>query len=278
LLTELWRRPEVVCLLTAFDSAYQAIADLSLPRMQALCSAHGYVFRPARIDTSERPGGWLKIAPIRAALAGGFDWVVWFDIDALVLRTDEDLRLALRGGGDLLMSWHTPTDDGYGESFLPHFNTGVMAVRVCDWSRGFLARVWDTGQLVQPRGWADQAAVMHLLGYDDVLELGPRRQGAPDLAHVGRLSAAWNTIPGVAVHDDPIVHHWAGVGNFATRLRLMRIDAASIPFRESLKRSRRARYAQALHRLRNHADTADALENQILSIDPDLRARMLGGT
>src|SRR5262245_23246459 len=98
------RRNDRVCLLTAFAAGFAAIAELSLPRMKALCTAQGYELRALRIDACERPGAWIKIAPIRAALQDSFDWLVWFDIDVLVVRTGEDIRADLGKRADLYMA------------------------------------------------------------------------------------------------------------------------------------------------------------------------------
>lgn len=259
-----WRRKERICLVTAYDSRFEPIARLSVPRMKAICEAQGYELRSIKSDGCPRRGGWLKIEPIRQTLEEPFDWLLWIDADALFLRTDNDIRDEIRANVDIQMAWHEPQADPRGVQFLAHFNAGVMLIRRCDWARDFFARVWDKGQIAHP--WTDQATILHLLGYDDVVQQGPRRSDIDDHKRVGSLNVAWNAIPGVANCYDPIVHHYAGV-RLDTRLRVMRMDAASIAFRQGLKRSKRARYAELFHRFRHHAKSADDIEDTILALD-----------
>jgi hypothetical protein len=189
--------------------------------MKAISEAQGYEFIAVEAEPTIRHPTWLKIAPIREAIEKSFDWVLWVDADALFLRVDRDIRDEIRGNVDIRMAWHVPlkevTDDP------PHFNNGVMLIRCCDWARRFFAQVWDTGPVSDH--WDEQATIMHLLGYDDVLGLGPRKVGAFDAARLGLLNIAWNAIPGVTACDDPIVHHYAGIEQLETRLRIIRIDA-----------------------------------------------------
>lgn len=64
------------------------------------------------------------------------------------------------------------------------------------------------------------------------LGFGPDLADVADRAHVGRLDPAWNSIPGVAVSDDPVIHHFAGLPH-ATRLKLLRSNAAILELYDS---------------------------------------------
>jgi hypothetical protein len=155
------------------------------------------------------------------------------DIDAVVLRNDVDIRSAVVDAADLHMAWHGPdTSEIMAADFVPHFNSGVMLIRVTDWSRAFFERVWDIGQLEHP--WFDQATILHALGYDDCLGLGPNRPDEPNRSHLARLDTAWNSIPGLATAPDPIVHHYAGISNPSTRLKMVEADALTASMRERL--------------------------------------------
>ena len=268
-----WRRKERICLITAHDSRFEALARLSGPRMTAICEAQDYELRSIKVDDCSRKGGWLKIGPIRQALEEQFDWLLWVDADALFLRADEDIRAEIRDDVDIQMALHEPQPKSRHEELSAHFNTGVMLIRRCDWARDFFARVWDKGQIAHR--WHDQATILLLLGYNDIVEQGPRRLHADDHKRVGTLRVAWNAIPGVASCHDPIVHHYAGV-RFDTRLRLMEMDAASIPFRQGMRRSKRARYAELFHRLRHHAESVDDIEDAILSLDASIGRQLRG--
>jgi nucleotide-diphospho-sugar transferase len=227
-----------VCLVTAYDQAYAACAALTVPRMRAFSTLHGYELRALRREACARPGGWIKIEPILEALEDDFDFVFWMDADALIIRRDVDVRTAAIDGADLMMVWHGPdTAELLEPNFIPHFNSGVMLIRSSDWSREFFARVWETGQL--PHTWRDQAAMLRLLGYDNILGLGPERPDEPNRSQIARLATVWNAIPGVAMVPDPIVHHFAG-RPLDDRLRLLHETAKSLWSRDISSTLRRA--------------------------------------
>lgn len=195
--------------------------------MKEYADRHGYDFRVIHRDDCGRRGGWIKIEPIRTALAAGYDFVFWMDIDALVIRKDVDIRTAAKPEADLCMAWHERGPVRHGDP--GHFNTGVMLIRSSDWARHFFARVWDTGQIQHK--WRDQATVHHLLGFDDVLQLGAARPEEPNRGCIAILDTAWNSIIGIEVADDPIVHHYAGIPDYEVRLGLMTVDEATINLR-----------------------------------------------
>jgi hypothetical protein len=56
----------------------------------------------------------------------------------------------------------------------------------------------------------------------------------------------------------------------------MEMDAASIPFRQGMRRSKRARYAELFHRLRHHAESVDDIEDAILSLDASIGRQLRG--
>jgi hypothetical protein len=209
-----------VCALTAYTPDFSDTAAIAVPHIRDYAARQGYECRVLE-RTCERKAGWVKIEPIRVALSDGFDFVLWLDADVLVIRKDADVREAADDAVDIQMAWHTIGN--------PHFNTGVMLIRSSDWSRQFFASVWERGPITH--AWNDQATILHLLGYDDALAIGPRRTREPNLRHVAALDAAWNAIVGYDLARDPIIHHYAGVADRVTRLALMRDDAANITLR-----------------------------------------------
>jgi hypothetical protein len=213
-----------VCLLTAYSTSYSALASLSIPHIKEYADGQGYEFRAIHRDDCERKGGWIKIEPIRATLKAGFDFVFWMDVDTLVIRNDVDIRTAVEPEADLHMAWH---DQGPIRNGDPaHFNTGIMLIRSSEWAQNFFARVWDIGQIQHK--WTDQATVLHLLGYDDILKLGAARPDEPSRAHIATLDTAWNSIIGIEMADDPIIHHYAGIADPEVRLGLMATDEAAL--------------------------------------------------
>jgi hypothetical protein len=208
-----------VCLLTAYDSNYRALAALAVPSMARLSQAHGYALRALTRDGAARRGGWIKIEPIREALSESFDYILWIDIDTIVARTDLDIRNIMQSSVELHMAWHDP---GLQTPDPPHFNSGVMLIRASDWTRAFFARVWEHGPL--PHRWNDQATIHHLLGYDAIAGLGPDRTEVIADNPVAFLNHTWNTIPRIAGIAEPVIWHFAGMPN-ERRLALM--EAAS---------------------------------------------------
>jgi hypothetical protein len=70
--------------------------------------------------------------------------------------------------------------------------------------------VWRQEQFINQR-WEEQAAIMHVLGYDSWLD--PNKADALNHVHlekVQKLSTNWNCISGLVVSDDPIIVHFAG--------------------------------------------------------------------
>lgn len=216
----LGRRPRV-CLLTAYDASYEPIAKLSSPGMHRLATVQGYDFKPVCVMECDRPGGWLKIAPILDCLNSGYDWVLWLDADVIVRRLDQDVRQCATRGGDLFMVWHDPPPRPNGDG--PHFNTGVMLIRCSAWSRKFFNEVWRIGPL--PYRWHDQAALHHALGYHAVIKMGPDREN-PLRRRVSRLPPQWNSIPNVCGVEDPILEHFAGLPTIEARVENMRQSSA----------------------------------------------------
>jgi hypothetical protein len=245
-----------LCLLTACDSAQQPLAAYTVPRMRTFADTHGYEPRFIHGNDWQRPRGWLKIEAIRSALECDFDFVLWLDIDAIVLRSEVDIRAAAISDASLHMAWHGPeTSEILATGFVPHFNSGVMLIRVNDWSREFFRQVWETGQL--SHHWFDQATILHTLGYDECLGLGPDRPDEPNRTRLARLDTAWNSIPGLAIAPDPIVHHYAGIGNPATRLRMVEADVMTAPLRERLSPDVRAAFARQFSLWREDAVMRD---------------------
>ncbi len=222
-----------VLLLTAYDASLAPLARFTVPRMAQYADRNQCELRVVAEAECDRPGAWIKIPAIRQALDEDFDYVLWLDADTLFIRHDIDIRSAISPSADLHMTWHGPdTADWQAPSGLaPHFNAGVMLIRNAAWSREFFKRTWEIGQ-IGDHGWRDQATILHQLGYDNLLGLGPENPSQPDRTRVTRLDAAWNSIPGIAIAPDPIINHYAGMDE-STRLRLIAIDCETLPYREN---------------------------------------------
>lgn len=221
------------CLVTAYQGDdFVKLATLTLPRMEAFAARHGHELIVHKLDGSGFTNSWMKIPAIISALRGGFDYVFWLDIDALILRTDRDIMQDVQPGTDLLVSWHGPeTAQLDGMPFPPHYNAGVYLIRRSEWSLDFFSRLLAMrGQVAHP--WLEQAALHTILGYNELLGHGPDVANKSDRAHVGRLDPIWNSIPGVAMAADPIIHHFAGLTG-PTRFDLVKANAEIVPVYET---------------------------------------------
>ena len=194
--------------------------------MEDYARRHNYEFRVIERDEVARTGHWLKIEAIRETLDAPFDFILWVDTAALIGRKYIDGRSAIKPVGEINLVWHDLVPEIDGDP--AHFNAGVMLIRVSDWSRTFFTQVWKTGDLQHK--WSDQATILHLLGYDDILGIGPARPRLANRKHIAKLDIAWNSIVGVAVGDDPIIHHYAGAPR-SSRSRLLAIDGMTIDYR-----------------------------------------------
>lgn len=217
------------CIVTAYlGDDFAQLAALTLPRMEAFAARHGYELIVHKPDGSGFTDSWMKVPAIISALQSGFDFVLWLDIDVLILRTDRDILEDAQPGADLLVAWHGPdTMRLDGAPFPPHYNAGVYLIRRSEWSLEFFTRLLAMhGEVNHP--WQEQAALLMLLGYNESLGSGPNVANEQDRSHIGHLDPIWNSIPGIAMATDPIVHHFAGLKG-TTRLDLVKANAEILP-------------------------------------------------
>jgi len=217
------KRPPKVVVVTAYEQSFSDVAQLTIPRMAHYAKRHDFGFFVNQDPDCGRPRGWIKIPVIRSMLEGQFDFVFWLDADALIVREDVNILSAVDSRAHLQMSWLGPetTDWQAPPSLVGHFNAGILLIRVSRWSRRFFSEVWNVGDLGV--GWGDQATILHLLGYDNLIGLGSENPASPFRSRVTRLDPAWNSVPGIAMAPDPVVHHYAGMPH-ADRLHFMPAD------------------------------------------------------
>ena len=234
-----------VLMLSGYDSAHAALAEITIPAMRRYADRHLCELRVVTKTTVDRHPAWIKISSVCEALTEEFDFVLWLDADALFVRNDVDVRTAIHPTADLQLSWHGPeTTDWQAPSDLPpHFNTGVLLIRVSSWSKDFFARVWETGEL-ENTIWHEQSTMHHVLGCGNVSSL--ENWIHPERSHVAHLDAAWNSIPGVATAPDPIINHYAGIED-RIRVRLMEIDSETLPERENAPSQVRSLFSRQLN-------------------------------
>jgi hypothetical protein len=138
---------------------------LALPTFCRFAARWGYDVRAEELaadgvgaDAPAQRAKWRKIGMLRAALRN-YPVALWVDADVLLARTDEDIAVHLhRDHFQALAMEQVP----YEHRVNP--NTGVWLMRSCPQSFAFLDAVEEAGP--QPGPWADQGAVLRMLGWD----------------------------------------------------------------------------------------------------------------
>lgn len=215
------------CIYTAFDANYRDIARISMPTMQRYARHYGMDFRHFEFSIQNRHPAWAKIK-FAQDLFHDYEKIMWVDCDAQFVRYDDDIRKHLVPGKDLYATGHpTPLYLGWPHSLdggfvaigkEKHLNTGVMVLMRTDWTLQLLREIWDSPKYIQSRFW-EQSAINEWLGlYTGVNPAqDPHRTGLRDcpdsdkLAHIGWLDLNWNSLPGVLIGSDPIIHHFIAI-------------------------------------------------------------------
>jgi hypothetical protein len=129
-----------------------------------------------------RPPVWSKI-PILRDLIDRYELVVWLDSDAVIVDSRRDLASVLEPDRFFYIVEHAYNDER-------NVNAGIMMLRSGDMAAKFLDEAWNLRQYIDHE-WAEQAAIMHLLGYDVQRKLPAHT--TPYLEHTKLISPRWNS-------------------------------------------------------------------------------------
>ena len=183
-----------VVLTAAGPNMRGVLHDCSLPTFRRFAERWGYAVRAVELeldgvatDEAAQRAKWAKVSLLRRALRE-FPLVLWLDADVLVMRTDEDVADHLHPDHfQALALEHVPDEHRVNP------NTGVWLLRSCRQAFDFLDAVEAAGQ--QPGPWADQGAVLAVLGWcrgDDAYHWARPGPGSPFLAGTSWLPPGWN--------------------------------------------------------------------------------------
>lgn len=142
---------------------HEALLEISRPTFEAYARRHGYELITSTRSDPGRPPAWSKVPMLREAL-DSFELVLWIDADAVIVDPTEDVAASFEAGRSLALVRH-------GEQQVP--NTGVMLLRADDRARELLDRTWNAERFVH-HPWWENAALLHVLGYDLPDALDPR--------------------------------------------------------------------------------------------------------
>jgi hypothetical protein len=153
----------------------EAISAASIANKRAYAEMHDYslvVADGTMIDRS-RPAAWSKM-PVLHRFVPQFDWVLFLDMDTLVMNPDVKIENYIDERYDVIIS-----EDWSG------VNTGVFLIRNSTWTMWFLDELWKQKQLVSgnyPFEY-EQRAFHYLLQTRIWRERGLSRCAAPFLSH-----------------------------------------------------------------------------------------------
>lgn len=178
------------------------LLDITQDRHQRYCDRHNIFYWQSREHVAQgRPVLWNKVSLILAAYKAGFKRAIWLDADTMIADMEMHLRRAINDR----MQWDNEvTAPQLAMTFWdrrdipshPHFNAGMIAMRMTPVTSVFWRRVWDTYPV--PDKTQDQAAINSVLSLD---------RSVP----VAILRDEWNSVPGYHKHGRPIIYAWHGM-------------------------------------------------------------------
>ena len=202
------------------------MGDISLSSIYKYADRHKFDVKIFDDIATDRAVPWNKIVILQKIFSLDYDYVVWIDADALFIHYDKDIRDEIEQGKELYMVKHF-----IGGKDVP--NTGVMLLKNSSWSEDFLNKTWEMKKYTNHKWW-ENAAVMELLGYQNLLDGGDNTFNHSLLEKIKWLDLKWNNLPGVCETDDPIINHYAG-RPLDVRIKYMKRDASGIYSRFKLK-------------------------------------------
>lgn len=184
---------------------------LSRPLFRAYAKRHGYEYREHKITvTHNRPASWLRL-PLLTGLLHEFDEVLWFGADVVIVNGTEDFGAAVPPDAwAAMVKHHVEGED------VPNSDVMIMRPPMIPWLR----QAWDLEQyMFHP--WWEQAAYMHLMGYD--MTQRPYRLAEPSALyeHIHWMPLEWNSHESSQRLEHPRFAH-ATYGPIDWRIEIMR--------------------------------------------------------
>lgn len=185
-------------LTAAIGSDAKELLSLSEPTFAEYASRHGYRLHVIRTPHDDRPPSWQKVPPLLAWLFD-YEWILWVDVDAMILRPEIDVAGVLAQTN----SFQAFAPEFGGKTSVPGApNAGVWLVRGSDMRARAFLRTIDCHRAYYEHHMFEQAAIHWELGYT----------GAGNtcfMRDTTLLDPRWNDVWGVT--EDPFVRHFAGL-------------------------------------------------------------------
>lgn len=210
-------------IVTYAAGAHEELLDVALPSYVAFAGQHGYKLVVGK-KAGDLPPAWNKIPLLLDVLADGYEEVVWFDCDLIVVESSEDFP-ALPGGLTHGLVRHFEDD-----SEVP--NSGVW--RVTSKTIPLLEDILKL-EVFRDHGWWEQAALMTLMGYtvppqgsEFPVTRCRNMQQTRWYRECYFMRLAWNSHPNYRAEHPRIVH--CSYPNMPQRLEIMRALARDPAF------------------------------------------------
>ncbi len=194
--------------------SHERLLDIAARSFRPYAARHGYDLHlhTESADLS-RPPHWTKIRILRNLL-DRYETVVWLDSDLVIVDGRRDIAYELEPDCFLYLVEHA-----YNDERVP--NSGVMILRSSEQAKRFLDDAWALEEHLEHE-WAEQGAIMDLLGYDlqrkrPARETEYRRQ-------TKLISPRWNSVY-FAPARRPRIRHFAA---WPARTRTAAMVAATV--------------------------------------------------
>lgn len=156
------------------------------------CSLHGINYQPYFCRQQSRIENvmWDRVLLIREALEKR-DFVIWMDVDALIVDTSVSLLEAASEFEHVGMIKHYT--EGWRDKDW-HFNAGIAFFKSTPQTKEFLDHVWECGPIEHPR-WKVQATMLLI---NDVMKI------------ISPINPKWNSTVGASEVPNPVIKSWHG--------------------------------------------------------------------
>ena len=150
------------------------------------------------------------------------DFLMWIDADAFFNNFDIDINSQIEEDKDIYLVKHfceVHKGSIYENTKLTilRINTGVILLRVSEFVKEFLHKVWENKSYIN-HPWWEQASVMDIIGFRSELNGNLNdNKGNHYLEKIKFLPNEWNSIPSnldlSMEKQEPIIVHLAGMNN-----------------------------------------------------------------
>ena len=197
-------------IVTFATGEYTELLDISRPSFENYAERHGYDYIEGLPDGDRnRPSSWWRIPALQEILPK-YDAVLWLGCDVVIVRDDKDVADEIPTD-----AWQALTPHRAHDSMIPNCDVWWLTPAMLP----TLGQAWTLTQYIH-HPWWEQAAIMHLMGYDMAgTPIAQKRETElHDKTHF--LPLEWNSHESTDRHPNPRFAH-ATHGAFAWRKAIM---------------------------------------------------------